>query len=266
MPELAEQAEDRRHPGRRPRWPRRRRARAGTRHAARRARSRTADWPRRAPVEPRAPVLAVGVRHRQGLGAPADGGRLELAGARPVPDRRRTSGAVPRAAGHAHAAQGPHPHQQHGDQRRPRRLRQDEEQRPRLRALHHPLPERQGARAAQGRCGDRRHRHLVLAQPGRRRRPAGDRRARDAGAHRLRHARRAGPRARPLRRPHRRRAGRRPFGDRHADRPRAPQGRGAGDRRHLAAARRQAAKRRSAAAPTTSSRRAARWARLSPGW
>ena len=144
----------------------------------------------------------------------------------PAPDQYPTGGelvsAVSRAAGHAHAAQGPHPHQQHGDQRRPRRLRQDEEQRPRLRALHHPLPERQGPRAAQGRCRDRRHRHLVLAQPGRRRRPAGDRRARGAGPHRLRHARRAGPRARPLCRPHRRRAGRRPFGDRHADRSRAP--------------------------------------------
>ena len=42
-----------------------------------------------------------------------------------------------------------------------------------LRALHHPLPERQGARAAQGRCRDRRVRHLVLAQSGRRRRLAG---------------------------------------------------------------------------------------------
>ena len=61
-------------------------------------------------------------------------------------------------------------------------------------------------------------------------------------ADRLRHARRAGSRARALCRQHRRRAGRRPFGHRHADRPGATQGRGAGDRDHLAAARRPARK------------------------
>ena len=47
-------------------------------------------------------------------------------------------------------------------------------------ALRDPLPERQGPRDAAGRCGDRRHGHVVLAQPGRRRRPAGDRRRAEA--------------------------------------------------------------------------------------
>ena len=123
-----------------------------------------------------------------------------------------------------------------------------------------------GPEQLQGRCRDRCHRHLVLAQSGRRRRPAGDRRGARPAADRLRHARRAGPRSRALCRQDRRRAGRRPFGDRHADRSGAAEGRGAGDRDRSGCCAATSRKRRSAAAPTTSSRRAARSARPSPRW
>ena len=60
-----------------------------------------------------------------------------------------------------------------------------------------------GPETLQRRRGDRCDGHLVRAQSGRRQRPAGDRRARVAGPHRLRHARRAGPRPRALCRPER---------------------------------------------------------------
>ena len=58
-----------------------------------------------------------------------DAVRLEHAAARPVSDRRRTGGAVSRAAGHAHVAEGPHPHREPRHRRRPRRLRQGEDAR-----------------------------------------------------------------------------------------------------------------------------------------
>ncbi len=111
-------------------------------------------------------------------------------------DRRRAGRAVSRAAGDAHAAQGSHPHHGAGDQRRTRRLRQGQEQGPRGGAVRGPLRERQGAGVAARRRRHRRHRDLAGAQSGGCRRPAGDGRARGAGPARLRHARRAGPRAR----------------------------------------------------------------------
>ena len=155
--------------------PRRRRPCAGARHGAGRARSRARGGACRAPVGPCPHVLAVGIQHRQGGRAPARGDRLELARSAgdyptggelveryleplatrtPLKDHIRTSSRVT-AVGRA------------GFDKMKNNGRD-------VGALHHPLPERQGPRAAQGRRGDRCHRHLVLAQSGRRRRPAGD--------------------------------------------------------------------------------------------
>ena len=134
-------------------------------------------------------------------------------------------------------------------------------------ALRDPLPERQGTGVAARRRRDRRHRHLVRAQPGRRRRPAGDRRARGAGPR----SPTACPtcwaataRAMPARTVAVLGAGH--SADRHADRSRASQGRGADDRDRSGCCAATRRKRPSAAAPTTSSPRAARWARPSPRW
>ena len=106
-------------------------------------------------------------------------------------------------------------------------------------------------RRSSRRRGDRRLGHVVRAQPGRRRRPAGDRRAR--GAARIAYGMPdvLGARAQPLRRQARRRAGRRPLRGRHADRSCSACGRGRAQRSSgsFAATTRQ---NRSAAAPTTS--------------
>ena len=56
-----------------------------------------------------------------------------------------------------------------------RRIRQGEDQRPRERAVRDPLSERQGARDAACRRGDRRLGHMGIAQSGRRKWAAGDR-------------------------------------------------------------------------------------------
>ena len=193
-------------------------------------------------------------------------GRLERAGARPLSDRRRAGGAVSRAAGHAHAAEGPHPHQQ--PRHRVGRAGFDKMKTKGRAAAPFDIryqngkgPETLKADAVIDATG-------TWFSPN----PAGADglpaigEARGPGPHRLRHARRAGPRPRALCRQDRRRAGRRPFGDRHADRSRAPEGRGAGHRNRSGCCAATSRKRRSAAAPTTSSPRAARWARPSPRW
>ena len=191
---------------------------------------------------------------------------LERPGGLRVPDRRRAGRALSRAAGDPHAAQGPHPDLEPRHRGRPRRLRQDEDQRPRIRRpstiryQNGKGPEQLKADAVIDAIG-----HLVLAQSGGRRRPAGDGRgARGAAADRLRHARRAGPRSRALCRQDGRRAGRRPFGDRHADRSGAARRTRRRPPRSSGCCAATSRRRRSAAAPTTSSRRAARWARPSP--
>ena len=61
---------------------------------------------RRAPVEPCAHVLAVGIQHRQGSRATVGKDRLELPARQRISDRRRAGRAVPRAAGDPHAARG----------------------------------------------------------------------------------------------------------------------------------------------------------------
>ena len=120
----------------------------------------------------------------------------------------------------------------------PRRLRQAQDQGPRSRAVRDPLPER--ARPQESCRAD-----AVIDASGtwHSPNPAGanglPRHRRDAGGgpDRLRHARRAGQGPRALCRQDRRGARRRPFGDRHADRPRKARDRGAGNQTGLAVAR-----------------------------
>ena len=212
-------SQDSRHHRSRSRRPRRRRACARARHDAGRAGGRARRRPRRAPVAARAAVFAVGIQRRQGRGAAAGADRLEFAGPAVYPtgaelleqyleplatrtalhDVIRTNSrvtAVGRAGFDKAKTQGA-----------------------RGRAVRDPLSERQGSGDAARRRRDRRVRHVGLAQSGRRRRPAGDRRARGAGADLLRHARCPREGTRALRRQDRRRAGRRALGHRHADRP-----------------------------------------------
>ena len=92
---------------------------------------------------------------------------------------------------------------------------------PRRRAVRNPLSQRRRRQNGSRGRGDRRFGHLVCAKPGRRERPARDRRARRSGPHRLRHAGRARPRARPLCRQKRRSSRRWPLRRRHADRARS---------------------------------------------
>ena len=82
----------------------------------------------------------------------------------------------------------------------------------------------QGPEVVQGRCGDRRVRHLAFAQSGGRQRPPRHRRDAGSGQNRLRHAGCARQGSRALRRQDRRRARRRTFRDRHADRSGATRG------------------------------------------
>ena len=182
---------------------------------------------------------------------------------RPQPDalsdRRRAGGAVSRAAGDAHAAQGPHPHQQPGDGDRPRRLRQGEDA-----TAATPRRSRSVTRTARDRRVLRADAVIDATGTWFSPNPAGanglpaigEREAQDRIAYGMPDV--LGRDRAALCRPQRRRAGRRPFGHRHPDRSREAEGAGAGHRDRLAAARRRRRRSRSAAArPTSSSARGA---------
>ena len=206
-------------------------------------------------------VLAVGIQHRPRGRAAARSDRMEFAGPAAVSDRRRTGGALSRAAGDAnragaitsrHRAASPTSAASASTSSRAR----DASSAPfEIRYQNGKGPEVVRADAVIDASGTWHSPNPAGANG----LPAIGERA-GGKPHRLRHARRAGQATRSLCRQDRRRAGRGTLGDRHADRSGAACRTGAGTRGRSGFCGATIPPRRSAAAPTTSSPRAANWA------
>ena len=122
-------------------------------------------------------VLALGLQHRRCRATPARTAGLGGTRPRAAPDRRRARRPLPQAAGRDSGAELAHPPRRTGHAGHARRVRQDEDRRPRARPL--PRARRDGRRrgAHPGSRRDRRERHLRHPEPARGRRRAGARRA-----------------------------------------------------------------------------------------